>query len=177
MDLLVHPVLESLAQDGVHHIGEVATTEFANLFTWRKGELDVPIPTSELEDGVDGEALELWHVDELHGITVDDPLDTHGQVPQMPDGDCFIAGEVGLDLGGEEPVDLYRKHKINTSSGQEAKARTYLSYSGTWQQTMLLRSAPMAVAHLVMGWRPSFSSGKVVVNNDYQNSKNLGNIF
>ena len=95
----------------------------------------------------------------------------------MPDCDSFIARQVSLDFGGEESVDFYKKHKINTSSEHDAKARTYLSYSGTWQQKMRLRSEPMVAGHLVMGWRPSFSSGKVVVKNDYQNSKNLGNIF
>ena len=98
LDLLVHPVLESLAHDGVNNIGEVASTELADLFTWWQCQLHISIPSSELEDGVDGETLELWHVDELDSITVDDPLDPHGQVPQMPDSDGFITGEVSLDF-------------------------------------------------------------------------------
>ena len=77
---------------------------------------------------------------------------------------------------GEESQINPLGHKASISSGHEAEPSTYLSNSGTWQQMMLLRSAPMAAGHSVMGKRPSSESRKMVVKNDYQNSKNLGNI-
>ena len=43
------------------------------------------------EDIEDGEALELRHVDHLDVVSGDDGLDVHGQVPQEPDRDGFVA--------------------------------------------------------------------------------------
>jgi hypothetical protein len=60
--------------------------------------LDVRRVAGVAEDVLDGEALELGHVDDLHVVAADDLLDPHGEVSEVPHGDRFVAGKVGLNF-------------------------------------------------------------------------------
>ena len=87
-------------------VREVAPAELLDLLAGWQGPLHVPVVLGEGEDVLDAEALELRHVDDLDVVAGDDALDAHGQVPEVPDGDGLVAGQVRPDLGGEEPVHL-----------------------------------------------------------------------
>lgn len=105
-DLGVHPVLEVLPHDGVDDIRQISPAELLYLLAGRQGPLNVSIVLGECKDVLDGEALELRNVDDLDVVTVDDGLDSHGKVPQVPDGDRLVARQVSTDLGRKESVYL-----------------------------------------------------------------------
>jgi hypothetical protein len=90
----------------VDDVGEVGPAELLDLLAGRQGPLHVPVVLGEGEDVLDAQALELGHVDDLHVVAGDDGLGPHGEVPQVPDGDGLVAGQVRPDLGGEEAVHL-----------------------------------------------------------------------
>ena len=106
VDLVRDPVLEPLAHDCVDHVGQVRPAELGDLLRRRQRVLDGLLALGEVEHGLDREALELGHVDDLDLVAGNNDLHRHGQVPQVEDGDGFVAGQVGPHLGGEEPVDL-----------------------------------------------------------------------
>ena len=78
VDLRIDPVLKVLPHDGVDDICQVATTELLDLFAGRQCPLNISIVLSEVEDVLDGEALELRNINDFHVVTVDDGLDPHG---------------------------------------------------------------------------------------------------
>ena len=106
VDLLRDPVLESLAHLGVDHVGKVRSAELGDLLRRRERIFHILVTAGEVEDVLDGKA---FHVDDLDLVTGNDGLFGIGQVPEVPDCDCFIAGKVSPHLGGEEPVDLYQR--------------------------------------------------------------------
>ena len=106
VDLVRDPVLEPLPHDRVDHVRQVCSAELGDLLRRRKSILHILVAAGEVEDVLDREAFELGHVDDLDVVAGDDRLDPHGQVPQVEDGDGFVAGQVGPHLGGEESVDL-----------------------------------------------------------------------
>ena len=106
VDLLRDPVLEPLAHLGVDHVGKVRSAELGDLLRRRERILHILVAAGEVEDVLDGKAFELGHVDDLDLVAGNDGLFGIGQVPEVPDCDCFIAGQVSPHLGGEEPVDL-----------------------------------------------------------------------
>ena len=75
--LLVHPSLEWLTNNGVDDVGEVATTQLGDLLARRQSHLDLQVILGELKDALDGEALELGHINELDVVAGDDCLDPH----------------------------------------------------------------------------------------------------
>ena len=105
--MLVHPLLEGLTHDGVDDVGQVATAEFGDLLRGRQHVLNVLRLGGEGKDFLDGEALEMGHVDDLDLLAADDLFDPHGEVTQVPNGDCLVAGEVGPNFRGEEAIDFY----------------------------------------------------------------------
>ena len=76
----MHPLLKGLTHDGVDYVGEVATAELGDLLAWWQCVLHLHSVGCKLEDLLDGEALELGHVDDLDDVALDDRLDPHGQV-------------------------------------------------------------------------------------------------
>ena len=106
VDLVRDPVLKPLAQDGVDHVGQVRPAELGDLLRRRERIFHILVTAGEVEDVLDGKAFELGHVDDLDLVAGNDGLFGIGQVPEVPDCDCFIAGQVSPHLGGEEPVDL-----------------------------------------------------------------------
>jgi hypothetical protein len=109
--LLMHPLLEGLTHDGVDDVGEVATAELGDLLARGQRVLHLHGVGGEPEDLLDGEPLELGHGDDLDGVALDDHLDPHRQVPQVPDGDGLVAGQVGPDFAAEESVDFCTEKK------------------------------------------------------------------
>ena len=106
IDLCIDPVLEILTHDGVNNIGQVGTTELLDLFAGRQCPLNISIVLSEVEDVLDGEALELRNIYDFNVVAIDDGLDSHGEISQVPYGDGFIAWQVCSDLRREETVHL-----------------------------------------------------------------------
>ena len=106
VDLCIHPVLEVLPHDGVDDICQVGTTELLDLFAGRQCPLNISIVLSEVEDVLDGEALELRNIYDFDVVAIDDGLDSHGEISQVPYGDGFIAWQVCSDLRREETVHL-----------------------------------------------------------------------
>ena len=106
VDLCIDPVLKVLPYDGVDNIGQVCTTELLDLFAGRQCPLNISIVLSEVEDVLDGEALELRNIYDFDVVAVDDGLDSHGEISQVPYGDGFIAWQVCSDLRREETVHL-----------------------------------------------------------------------
>jgi hypothetical protein len=107
----MHPLLEWLADDGVDDVGEVATAELRDLFARGECILHVNSVGSKLKDLLDCEALKLGHSDDFHIIALDDRLNTHRQVPQVPDGDCLVAWQVRPDFTTQESVDFCSKKR------------------------------------------------------------------
>ena len=106
VDLSVHPVLEVLTHDSVNDIRQVGSAELLDFFAGRQGPLDISIILGEFEDVLDGETLELRNIYDFDVVAVDDGLDSHGEISQVPYGDGFIAWQVCSDLRREETVHL-----------------------------------------------------------------------
>ena len=106
VDLCIHPVLEVLTHNSVYNIGQVGTAELLYLFARRQGPLNISIILGKVEDVLDGKTLELRNIYDFDVVTVDDGLDSHGEISQVPYGDGFIAWQVCSDLRGEEAVHL-----------------------------------------------------------------------
>ena len=106
VDLLIYPVLKVLPHDSVDDICQVATTELLYLFTRRKGSLNISIILGEVEDVLDGKTFELRNIYDFDVVAVDDGLDSHGKISQMPYSDGFIAWQVCPDLRREETIHL-----------------------------------------------------------------------
>ena len=106
VDLCIDPVLKVLPHDGVDDICQVGTTKLLDLFAGRQCPLNISIVLSEVEDVLDGEALELRNIYDFDVVAVDDGLDSHGEISQVPYGDGFIAWQVCSDLRREETVHL-----------------------------------------------------------------------
>lgn len=64
------------------------------------------VVAGELQHVRDREALELGDIQVLNLLALDDPLLTRGQVPEVPDGDCFYAGYISFDLRCKKSIDL-----------------------------------------------------------------------
>ena len=75
--LLVDPSLEWLTYDGVNDVGEIAATQLGDLLARGQSHLDLLVVLGELEDALNGEALELGHVNVLDVVTGDDRLNPH----------------------------------------------------------------------------------------------------
>ena len=96
--LVVDPVLELLAHDGVDHVRKVGPAQLGDLLAGRQCSFHISVVLGELEDVLDGQPLELRDVDDLHVVAVDDALHAHGQVSQVPDGDGLVGGQVRAHL-------------------------------------------------------------------------------
>lgn len=132
--LLVHPSLEWLTNNGVDDVGEVATTQLGDLLAGGQNHLDLLVVLGELEDALDGEALELGHINVLDVVAVDDGLDAHSKVSEVPNRHSLKAWDVCFDLGGEEAIDFYIGTRVRKSALGKMESGTYPSYSGTWRQ-------------------------------------------
>ena len=106
VDLLIHPVLKVLSHDSIDNISQVGSTELLYLFARRQGSLNISIILSEVEDVLDGKAFELRNIYDFDVVAVDDGLDSHGKISQMPYSDGFIAWQVCPDLRREETIHL-----------------------------------------------------------------------
>ena len=104
--LLRDPVLETLAHLGVDHVSKVRSAKLGDLLRRRECILHILVAAGEVEDVLDGKAFELGHIDDLDLVAGDDGLFGIGQVPEVPDGNGLIAGQIRPHLRGEEPVDL-----------------------------------------------------------------------
>lgn len=106
IDLCIHPVLEVLPHDSVNDIRQVGSAELLYLFARRQGSLNISIILGKVEDVLDGKTLELRNIYDFDVVAVDDGLDSHGEISQVPYGDGFIAWQVCSDLRREETVHL-----------------------------------------------------------------------
>ena len=106
VDLCIHPVLEVLTHDGVDNIRQVGSAELLYLFARRQGPLNISIILGKVEDVLDGKTLELRNIYDFDVVTVDDGLDPHGKISQVPNGDGFITWQVCPDLRREETIHL-----------------------------------------------------------------------
>jgi hypothetical protein len=98
--------LEWLAHYGVNDVRKVTTAEFVDLLgRWQHGFNGGGVH-GELENLLDGETFELRHIDDLDSVALDDRLNPHGEVSQVPNGDGLVAGQIRSDFAAEEAVDL-----------------------------------------------------------------------
>ena len=78
VDLATNPVLKVLAHDGVDYVCKVGSTELSDLFAGWQGPLHLSVVLGKGEYVLDGEALELWNINNFDVITIYDGLDSHG---------------------------------------------------------------------------------------------------
>ena len=74
VDLLSDPVLELLADNGPDNVGDVRPRQLEDLFSLtgqRSHCLSVWVTFCVLDKVLDGQAIEVWHLDDLHLITAD----------------------------------------------------------------------------------------------------------
>ena len=111
-DGLVDPMFELLTTDGVEHIDHVLPGQ----------PIDVELVlgevlerraffafSSELHHLLDAEAIVVGHVEVLGLLSWDSKSLSTNKVPEVPDGDLAIFGQVRLALGGEEVEDLWEE--------------------------------------------------------------------
>ena len=81
VDLVRDPVLEPLPHDSVDHVRQVCSAELGDLLWWRERVLDSLLAPGKVEHGLDREAFELGHIDNLDLVAGDDGLHRHSQIP------------------------------------------------------------------------------------------------
>ena len=107
LDPPFYPLGEMIICDGEADVGDVLAWEFEALpFQIWQGSHDVAVVDGVIQHGLNGEALELWHLQVLDLGALDPPLSAICQVPQMEDGHGIVGGEVGAALAAQEAPDL-----------------------------------------------------------------------
>ena len=103
----VHPLLEWIADQGVADVGHVATQQLLDLTRVQWQSLcDLWVVLCELEHVLGRQALELWHIDVLDVLGLDDPPFAGPDVLEVKDGDGGVAAQVDADLARQKPEDL-----------------------------------------------------------------------
>ena len=100
-DLLVDPVLERLADDGVDEVGDVGPGQLLHLsrlhgqrllYCW--------VALGVMEHGSRAESLEVRHLDGLHLRRLDGSPPAGSQVSQVEDGHRLVAGQEDAAVEG-----------------------------------------------------------------------------
>ena len=105
--LTIDPVVECLAHHRVDDVGQVLPRHLLRLLLQLRQALHhlrVHLPV--LIDAVNGDTLEVWHVDVLDLLGVDHGPSIACQITEMPDGDGIVGWDVCMAVGADEPEDL-----------------------------------------------------------------------
>ena len=103
----VHPLLEWIVDQGVADVGHVATQQLLDLTRLQCQSLcDCWVVLRELEHVLRRQAFELWHIDVLDVLRLDDPPFAGADVLEVEDRHGRVAAQVDADLARQKPEDL-----------------------------------------------------------------------
>ena len=107
VDQLVDPLGEWLSDHGVDAVGDVYPGQLLPLSQYGREDVHHAISLScELVHGLDLQALELRHADDLHVCALDPSSLAGHQVPHVEDGHGFVGAQVDAPIVGQEAVAL-----------------------------------------------------------------------